>query len=99
MADRYALQQLALKKPYSLINYLNAVNKISYGNPERVYAAQLDTLRIAAANGSDKAKQLLSRHIAAADGNNENYSNRWLWTFVLIGILGIALFIAELKNI
>ena len=99
VADRYALQQLALKKPYSLINYLNAVNKISYGNPERVYAAQLDTLRIAAANGSDKAKQLLSRHIAAADGNNENYSNRWLWTFVLIGILGIALFIAELKNI
>lgn len=99
VADRYALERLALREPYSLINYLNAVDKISYGNIERVSAAQFDTLRIAAANGSMKAEQLLARYMAAADGNNENYSNRWLWTLVLIGILGMILFIAEIKNI
>ncbi len=100
VADRYALQQLALQKPYSLINYLNAVKKISYNNRERVSTAQIDTLRIAAANGSEKAEQLLSRHMAAADGsNNEDRSNRWLWTLILFGIIGMILFMAELKKV
>lgn len=87
-ADEYALSKLALKKPYSLINYLNAVDKISYSNPERVSAAQFNTLQIAAANGSEEAKKLLSRYNASADGDNR--SSDWWWIVLLIlGLLFI----------
>ncbi len=68
VADRYALRHLALKKPYSLWNYYQSVNEVSYGNPVRMAAARQDTLRIAAENGSEEAKQLLTRY-AAADGS------------------------------
>ena len=66
-ADRYALQHLAGKKPYSLWNYYQSVNEVSYGNQERVTAARRDVLQIAANNGSKEAKTLLNRY-AAADG-------------------------------
>ena len=99
-ADRYALQRLALQKPYSLINYVNAVDRISYRNPMRVSTAQYDTLKIAAANGSKEAKKMLSEHMAAADGENGlQPSNRWLWTLLLVGLIGIVLFIAQIKKI
>lgn len=69
-ADEYALRKMALKKPYSLINYLESVKEVSYNNPERVRAAQYNVLKIAAEQGSEKAQDLLARHypMAAADG-------------------------------
>ena len=68
-ADQYALRHLALKKPYSLRNYLYAVNNISYGNARRVNQAKYDVLRIAADNGSKEAQELLKRYsMASADG-------------------------------
>ena len=39
-ADDYALQKMALKKPYSLINHINSVKMISKGDKKRVYNAQ-----------------------------------------------------------
>ncbi len=94
-ADRYALQRLAGKKPYSLINYLNAVNEISYSNPQRVSAAQHDTLKIAASRGSKEAQKLLDRY-AAADGTEPlQPSNRWIWTLVLLGVILTILLFAE----
>ena len=66
-ADRYALRHLALKKPYSLWNYYQSVNEVSYGNPERMAAAQKDVISIAADKGSTKAKKILNLY-AAADG-------------------------------
>lgn len=99
-ADRYALRQLAGRKPYSLINYLNAVSNISYNNPTRVSSAQLDTLKIAAENGSEKAKEMLQAY-AAADGGEHaaQQSNRWIWTLALVLGVGILLLIAETKGI
>ncbi len=93
-ADRYALRQLALKKPYSLINYLNAVSNISYGDPLRVMAAQRDTLEIAAAQGSREAKQLLKQY-AAADGKETEPqpNNTWKWTLVLLGVVSVCTFL------
>lgn len=92
-ADEYALSKIALKKPYSLINYLNAVDKISYSNPARVSAAQFNTLKIAAANGSKEAQKMLARYNAPADGVKTN--NKWLW-IVLITVVGLIL-IVKLK--
>lgn len=88
-ADRYALRQMALKKPYSLINYLNAVNNISYGDPVRVRAAQFDTLEIAAAQGSEQAKQLLNRY-AAADGIESEFQPKNMWLLILALLLIIS---------
>lgn len=68
-ADRYALQKMALKKPYSLSHYFESVKEVSYNNPQRVQAAQYDVLKIAAKQGSTKAQKLLNEHYyAAADG-------------------------------
>lgn len=68
-ADRYALEQLALKEPYSLRHYVESVSNVSYNNPERMKQAQYETLKIAAAQGSTKARELLARYpIANADG-------------------------------
>ena len=100
-ADRYALKQLAGKKPYSLINYLNAVREVSYNNPTRVQAAQYDTLRIAAKKGSKKAQELLNRY-AAADGEEQTElqpSNRWIYTLVIVLTIGLIFIIAEIKGI
>ncbi len=98
-ADRYALQHLAGKKPYSLVNYLNAVSNISYNNPRRVSCAQYDTLRIAANKGSERAKKLLQSYAAADGAEPVQESNRWLWTLVLILGIGILLLIAETKGL
>lgn len=89
-ADRYALQHLALKKPYSLWDYYKSVYEVSYGNPERMAAAQYDTLKIAADNGSREAEELIKRYYAAADGNSK-HQDRTL--FAIITILAIAVII------
>lgn len=86
-ADQYALRQLALRKPYSLRDYLNAVNEVSYGNDRRVSQAKYDVLRIAADNGSEKARELLSRY-ASADGSKVRNSSRWIWMVVLLVLVG-----------
>ncbi len=83
-ADEYALSQLALKKPYSLINYLSAVDNISYGNSERVRQAQFDTLEIAAKHGSAEAKKLLERCNVAADGNQRVVTTGKIWIIVSV---------------
>ncbi len=67
-ADRYALRQLALKEPYSLRHFVESVKEVSYSNPARMKQAQRETLKIAAAQGSGKAQQLLARY-AGADGS------------------------------
>ncbi len=92
-ADQYALRQLALKKPYSLRDYLNAVDEVSYSNERRVNQAKYDVLRIAADNGSAQARELLSKY-AAADGSMPRSSNRWLWMVALIVLVG-ALFLIK----
>ena len=74
-ADRYALKRMAGKKPYSLWNYYQSVNEVSYGNPERVNAARRDVLEIAAKNGSKEAKSLLGRYAAADGGESSNRPN------------------------
>lgn len=73
-ADEYALRKMALKKPYSLIHYLESVKEVSYNNPERVRAAQYNVLKIAAEKGNSKAQELLDRHypMAAADGSQNS---------------------------
>lgn len=86
-ADQYALRQLALKRPYSLRDYLNAVDEVSYGNDRRVSQAKYDVLRIAADNGSEKARELLSLY-AAADGSKVRNSSRWIWMVVLLVLVG-----------
>ena len=85
-ADLYALRRMAGKKPYSLWNYFQSVNEVSYGNPERVNAARRDVLEIAAKNGSKEAKSLLGRY-AAADGSESSKRS------AILGI-GIAIVVA-----
>lgn len=89
-ADQYALRQLALKKPYSLRDYLNAVDEVSYGDEQRVNQAKLDVLRIAADNGSENARKLLNLY-AAADGNKVRSGNLWMWMVALIVLVGALL--------
>lgn len=93
-ADQYALSQLALQKPYSLRDYLNSVNEVSYGNPKRVNQAKLDVLQIAAENGSEEAKMLLGRY-AAADGK-ERSKHVFLGVFIVFAIL--CLIILKIKK-
>lgn len=91
-ADRYALDHLAFSRPYSLRDYLYAVDTISYGNTERVDHAKKDVLVLAAGNGSGKAKELLRSHgIAAADGGeNDSKSRTWLVIGAIVAVvLGI----------
>lgn len=57
-ADRFALKQLALKKPNSLIHYVESINCIAYSD-RRKKCAIVDALQIAADDGSTKAKELL----------------------------------------
>lgn len=94
-ADRYALRHLALKKPYSLWDYYQSVYEVSYGNPERMAAAQYDTLKIAAENGSKEAKQLLYGY-AAADGS-EDQSN-WIYYVLAILVLAVTVYIIKFKK-
>lgn len=88
-ADRYALSHLALKKPYSLWNYYNSVKEVSYNNPKRMAAAQYDTLKIAADNGSKEAKQLLARYAAADGSKSISIGTICLIAIVLITIIVI----------
>lgn len=94
-ADRYALRHLALKKPYSLWDYYQSVYEVSYGNPERMAAAQHDTLKIAAENGSREAKQLLYGY-AAADGNEEQ--SNWMYYILAILVLAVTVYIIKFKK-
>lgn len=94
-ADRYALSQLALKKPYSLINYLSAVSRISYGDPVRVNSAQYDTLEIAAARGSKEAQQMLGRYAAADGKKTAQASNNYLWLLAIVMSVLIVLLFAK----
>ena len=89
-ADRYALRHLALKKPYSLWNYYQSVNEVSYGNPQRMAAARKDVLNIAADNGSRKAQQLLNRY-AAADGTILESKLTYVVLAVVLAIVVITL--------
>ncbi len=93
-ADRYALSRMAGKKPYSLWNYFQSVNEVSYGNPERVNAARQDVLEIAAKNGSKEAKKLLDRY-AAADGSESLSKTKIL----VVGTIVIFMVIVAIKII
>ncbi len=98
-ADRYALRHLAGKKPYSLWDYYQSVNEVSYGNPERVNAARRDVLEIAAQKGSKEAKALLRRY-AAADGS-EGMDKRRIFiigTGVVLAFVVITLIIKKYKH-
>lgn len=93
MADDYALQQMALKKPYSLINHYKAVKAISHNNKRRVNNAAYQTLKISAKEGSETARQLLhdAMPYANADGTgNGRNASTYLW-IVLIIILTVLL--------
>lgn len=73
VADRYALDQLKLRKPNSLWNYVQSVRAISHEDPVRCYAAERGALQVAADHGSDYARQLLQQYThsgkyACADG-------------------------------
>lgn len=96
-ADRYALRHLALKKPYSLWNYYQSVYEVSYGNPERMAAAQHDTLKIAAENGSKEAQELLRRYYAAADGDGEQ-SNKTLYVLAIVLAIAVIVYFVKFKK-
>lgn len=94
-ADNYALKQLALKKPYSLINFIKSVRNISHNDHKRVKNAERNALIIAANDGSTEAKRLLSMPFYAnADG--KSYA-KWGLTLLLI-ILIIAIIIIIVKK-
>lgn len=93
-ADQYALSQLALQKPYSLRDYLNSVNEVSYGNPTRVNQAKHDVLQIAANNGSEEAKALLGKY-AAADGME---SRKYIWCVLVVTCVIISIIILSVKK-
>ena len=59
IADEYALKQLALKKPYSLSNFIKSVKKVARNDRKRIKNAERNALKIAAENGSKMAKELL----------------------------------------
>lgn len=98
-ADSYALQQLALKKPYSLLNFVHSVRNISKNNPERVQNATLGTLKIAADNGSGYARAILrAGTYANAEGpTNKQRINRMIKITAGI-VLAIILIVIWIKR-
>lgn len=97
-ADQYALRKMALKKPYSLRNYLDSVNNVSYGNKRRVEQAKHDVLTIAANNGSSKAKELLQRMgYASADGSITWVHYKWLGIIMLLAFILIITIVIKHK--
>lgn len=98
-ADRYALRRMAGKKPYSLWNYFQSVNEVSYGNPERVNAARRDVLEIAAKNGSKEAQALLDRY-AAADGIESSNKTKILAVgmIIILAVIIVPIIIKNIKN-
>jgi len=98
-ADQYALRQLALKKPYSLRNYLYAVNEISYGNKRRVNQAKYDVLRIASENGSREAKELLDKYsVASADGSKPYGFNLTICIAIVVALLATIYFLKKMRH-
>lgn len=98
-ADRYALKHLAFKQPYSLRNYLQAVDDISYGNARRVNSAKEDVLKLAAGRGSEKAKSLLRSHgIAAADGSASDGMAGCYWVIGAVVAVVLCVLILSKKN-
>lgn len=92
-ADNYALNKMALKKPYSLINHITSVSSISKGDPERVHNAELQTLKIAAKDGSEEAARLLQLPIYAnASGNSKMH-----YVLLIILIIGLICWIKTRK--
>ena len=78
-ADNYALRQLALKKTYSLLNFVHSVRNISKNDPDRVQNATMGTLKVAADNGSTYAAALLKASYANAEGpDNTQRINRMI---------------------
>ena len=92
-ADEYALQQLAMKKPYSLSNFIKSVRNVARHDEKRIKNAERNALKIAAENGSKKAKELLMHPFYA----NANGDRKALWIFI-IPILIIAIIIIILKK-
>lgn len=106
-ADAYALQQLALKKKNSLWNYVLSVRNISHNDPQRVRAAEIAALKIAAQNGSADAQRLLSNYYANADGgyylDSTGYgsikvpvevSMKWyIFAFACLIVVGVCVFV------
>ncbi len=92
-ADTYALQQLALKKPYSLQNYVKSVKAISHNDRSRVCNAQYQALKVSAKEGNKYAQELLNKYYANADGANAKPDKKRVkgyWIIILIIIvLGI----------
>lgn len=89
-ADKYALKKMALKKPYSLRNFVKSVKTISHNDKKRVYNAQREALIISAADGSKEAADLLKDpyfSYAHADGNKEISENSNKITLIVIVII------------
>ena len=79
IADEYALKQLALKKPYSLSNFIKSVKKVARNDRKRIKNAERNALKIAAENGSKMAKELLLHPFYA----NANGTNKTPWIIIL----------------
>ncbi len=93
-ADNYALKKMALKKPYSLWNHYQNVKSISNNNKERVHNAQIEALRIAAADGSSEARRLLTSHgYANANGDTIRRTSKVSILYLSITIILIILII------
>ena len=84
-ADNYALKRMALKKPNSLFEHYQNVKSVSNNNEERVHNAIIETLRIAAKEGSSYAKNILAINgYANADGSNHAGASNTLFASVAI---------------
>lgn len=100
-ADAFALKQLAFKKPYSLKNFVKSVSTVSKSD-DRQRAAEKAALQLAAADGSQKAQELLkNRRYANATGEiiikREVKMINWIIAIVTVGGIGW-LFYYLLKN-
>lgn len=93
-ADRYALNQLALKEPNSLYNYAKSVERIAK-QPLRIQQAKIDVLKKAAENGSEYARSLL---LANADGSENKPSKNNLLILIIVITLIIVLLWKILKK-
>ncbi len=93
-ADRYALEQLKYKKPYSLWNYIKSVRAISHNDPQRCYAAEKGALEAAAAKGSAEARELLKTHYSFANADGQRKSTVELPLNIDITSMQAALLIA-----
>lgn len=92
-ADRYALNQLALKEPNSLYNYAKSVERIAK-QPLRIQQAKIDVLKKAAENGSEYARSLL---LANADGS-ENKSRKYNLMILIIVITLVIVLIWKMSK-